>query len=316
MSANEMQHWLDRNRPPRVQITYDVETLGSAVKQEIPFVVGVIGDFAGGPRPASPLAKRTFVEIDRDNFTQVMDALAPSLTLTNLPGFRVDRTPDGNTYACDDESFPANLTFTCMDDFKPPAIIAKIPKLQALMEIRCSLRDLVAKLGTTPLREEDRTAIEAAVAKALNKAREALKNAVDAVGDARKKFDDAAAAVETAETDDARKQVVTKAKAAVPPFTATPEATADDSDATKVNSEASELWTVAAALRDAMQTLRRTAAGYDGASATEEQKTAYAALEEAVADDTFVREAGAAALQGASALALNPAPAQAPAQKS
>lgn len=308
MDANEMQHWLDRNRPPRVQITYDVETLGSAVKQSIPFVVGVIGDFAGGDRTAPPIAERGFVEIDRDNFTQVMKTLEPKLTLKAQPRFAVSRTPDGNTYAPDASAAPfaVGLTFTGMDDFAPPAIIAKIPELEEQMQARMDLRDLLAKLGTAPALEKTLKANLAGPA--LAGARAALKDATDVTAP-RGAFDDAATAVLAAESDDARKAAVRKAQTvattAVSGFTPDAGATADGSDATKVNAGARAVWTVAAALRDGMQTLRRTVAGYDKDSGTPEQKTALQKLDEAGAVDEFVALAGTAAVQGASALALS-----------
>jgi len=76
------QHKLSRIRPPRVQITYDVEIGGAIVKKEIPFVVGILADLSGihnGKLP--PLKERKFVEIDRDNFSSVMEAYQPALKL-------------------------------------------------------------------------------------------------------------------------------------------------------------------------------------------------------------------------------------------
>jgi type VI secretion system protein ImpB len=311
MNANEMQHWLDRNRPPRVQITYDVETLGSSVKQSIPFIVGVIGDFAGDGTALLPIAERGFVEIDRDNFPQVMKTLAPALKLDPKPQFQVFRTPDGSTYETDPdpaaEPFAVSLSFAGMEDFAPPAIIRQIPLLQAQMKTRTELRDLLAKLGTTPKMDKDRK--EEAAAPALSGARTALTAANTALGGALKAFDDAATAVLTAETDDASKAAVTGAQklatAAVTGFTADPAATADGSAATLVSTGADAMWPVAEALRDAMKTLRRTAAGYDADSGTAEQKTALQKLADADAVDAFVRQAGAAAMLGRSALALN-----------
>jgi type VI secretion system protein ImpB len=312
MSANEMQHWLDRNRPPRVQITYDVETLGSSVKQSIPFIVGVIGDFAGGDRTAdSPIAERGFVEIDRDNFPQVMKTLAPALTLDSQPRFQVSRTPDGSIYGPDAaaDPFPVSLSFTGMEDFAPPAIIEHVPQLKEQMQTRLDLRDLLAKLGTAPALDKQLKAMAAAAAPALDKARAAHK-AVTPLPDAQAEFDAAATAVLAAETDGARKAAVTRAQtvatSAVSGFRADASAAADDADAKKVSDDATAVWTVAAALRDGMQTLRRTVAGYDKDSGTPEQKTALQQLEAAGAVDEFVALAGTAAVLGANAVALNP----------
>src|SRR3954470_1114647 len=83
--AESKQHWLDRNRPPRVQITYDVEIGDAIVKKELPFIVGIMADLSGKangkpvPNPKS-LRERKFVEIDRDNFNAVLAAINPSVT--------------------------------------------------------------------------------------------------------------------------------------------------------------------------------------------------------------------------------------------
>ena len=74
-----LQHKLDRVRPPRVQITYDVETGGAMQKKELPFVVGILADLSGKPAEAlRPLKERKFVEIDRDNFNDVLASMRPA----------------------------------------------------------------------------------------------------------------------------------------------------------------------------------------------------------------------------------------------
>ena len=76
--AESTQHKLDRIRPPRVQITYDVEVGDAIEMKELPFVVGVLADLAGKPAEEPPkLKERKFVEIDRDNFNDVMESIAP-----------------------------------------------------------------------------------------------------------------------------------------------------------------------------------------------------------------------------------------------
>ena len=79
-TKESLQHKIDRVRPPRVQITYDVEVGGAIELKELPFVVGVLGDFVGKPEEALPAMKnRKFVEIDPDNFNQVMSGMKPRL---------------------------------------------------------------------------------------------------------------------------------------------------------------------------------------------------------------------------------------------
>ena len=133
--AESKQHWLDRNRPPRVQITYDVETGNAIEKKEIPFVVGVLSDL--GQNPANPLPKikdRKFVEIDRDNFNDVLASTKPEITV------KVDDVIKGAGKI----SIP--LTFTHLDDFRPERLVERIPELRKLLRARERLNDLLAKL--------------------------------------------------------------------------------------------------------------------------------------------------------------------------
>ncbi len=98
-----------RVRPPRVHITYEVETGGAQVMKEIPFVMGVISDLAGNPAEAPPEMKdRKFVEIDRDNFNDVMKAIGHRVT------FQVD-----NQLTEDDTKLNIELNFSHMDYFDP-----------------------------------------------------------------------------------------------------------------------------------------------------------------------------------------------------
>lgn len=134
--AESTQHKLDRVRPPRVQITYDVETGDAIEKKELPFVVGVISDLAGNPAEAPPPMKdRKFVEIDRDNFNDVMTSIGPRLA------FQVD-----NRITDDDTKLNIELTFAHMDDFNPVEVVQRVAPLRQLFEARQRLADLRAKL--------------------------------------------------------------------------------------------------------------------------------------------------------------------------
>src|SRR6185369_11666391 len=100
---------LERVRKPRVHITYQVETEGAMVEKELPFVVGVLGDFSGKPtEPLKPLKDRKFIQIDRDNFNDVMARMTPGLE------FKVDNTLKG-----DGSQMAVNLKFSKLDDFEP-----------------------------------------------------------------------------------------------------------------------------------------------------------------------------------------------------
>jgi len=135
MSAS-IHEKLARVRKPRVHITYEVETEGAMIERELPFVVGVLGDFSGDPtQPLRPLADRKFVQIDRDNFNDVMARMTPGLKM------RVDNKLDdaGGQMAVD-------LKFNALEDFEPARVAEQIPALKALMETRNKLRDLMSKV--------------------------------------------------------------------------------------------------------------------------------------------------------------------------
>jgi type VI secretion system protein ImpB len=127
---------LERVRKPRVHITYQVETEGAMVERELPFIVGVMGDFSGDPtEPLKPLKERKFIQIDRDNFNDVMARLTPGLNL------KVD-----NTLQDDGSQMAVGLKFRSMEDFEPAAVVNQVPALKKLMETRNQLRDLMTKI--------------------------------------------------------------------------------------------------------------------------------------------------------------------------
>jgi type VI secretion system protein ImpB len=126
---------LERVRKPRVHIKYEVETEGAMVVKELPFVVGVLGDFSGNPtEPLKPFGERKFVQIDRDNFNDVMRRMTPGLQMS------VD-----NTLQNDGTQMQVSLKFERMEDFEPGAIVNQVPALKALLDARNELRDLMSK---------------------------------------------------------------------------------------------------------------------------------------------------------------------------
>src|SRR5215831_493254 len=132
MPKESLQQKLSRVRPPRVHITYDVETGGAIEKREIPFVVGVLADLSVMPeKPLPPLKERKFVEIDRDNFDQVMAKSAPRVA------FKVE-----NTLSNDDTLLGVDLRFKGIEDFSPAAVANQVPVLRKLMELRNALHNL------------------------------------------------------------------------------------------------------------------------------------------------------------------------------
>jgi type VI secretion system protein ImpB len=131
-----IQQKISRIRPPRVQITYDVETGGAIEMKELPFVVGVLGDFSGKPEEALPAIKnRKMVEIDRDNFDQVLAGMKPRVA------YNVD-----NRLQEDGSKVGIDLKFNKIDDFEPDSIVQQVDPLRKLVEARQKLSDLLSKM--------------------------------------------------------------------------------------------------------------------------------------------------------------------------
>lgn len=144
--AESIQHKLDRVRAPRVQITYDVETGGAIETKELPFVMGVLGDFTG--HPAEPLARlkdRKFVEVTPDNFDDVLKSMKPHLQL------KVD-----NVLAEGEEKsrLGVELKFESLDDFAPDRVAQQVDPLRKLLELRQQLADLRGSLQGNEKLEE------------------------------------------------------------------------------------------------------------------------------------------------------------------
>lgn len=136
MAKSSLQHKLDRVRKPRVHITYDVELGDAVVKKELPFVMGVMGDFSGNPtKKPDPLKQRKFVNIDRDNFDDVMARVSPELNI------RVQNTLEGG-----DKEMGVQLKFNSMEDFEPGKIVDQVPALKSLLDSRNKLRDLLTTM--------------------------------------------------------------------------------------------------------------------------------------------------------------------------
>lgn len=138
MSKKEsIQKRLEKVRPPRVQLTYDVEK-GDAIEQkEIPFVVGVLGDFSGQPdQPLPRLKERKFVNVDLDNFDEVMEGMTPRAA------FRVP-----NKLGADGGEFAVELRFNSIDDFRPESVVQQVEPLRKLLEARSKLADLRNKVA-------------------------------------------------------------------------------------------------------------------------------------------------------------------------
>ena len=144
MAKESTQKKLSRVRPPRVQITYDVEVGDAIETKELPFVLGVLADLSGQPKePLPKLKERKFVQIDRDNFDDVLKGTAPRLAL------RVD-----NKLKNDGTQLSIDLDFEKLEDFEPTAIVNQVAPLKQLLEMRAKLSDLRNKvMGNEKLEE-------------------------------------------------------------------------------------------------------------------------------------------------------------------
>jgi type VI secretion system protein ImpB len=152
MARQSTQHKLDRVRAPRVQITYDVE-VGDAIEvKELPFVMGVLGDFTG--QPAEPLARlkdRKFVEVTPDNFDSVLESMRPHLAFT---------VENKLSEESDAPKLGVDLHFKSMDDFEPDHVARQVKPLRELLELRERLSDLRGSLqGNDKLEEVLRDAV-------------------------------------------------------------------------------------------------------------------------------------------------------------
>lgn len=146
MAKESTQKKLERVRPPRVQISYDVETGGAIEMKELPFVMGVLGDFTGQPvEPLAKLKERKFVDVTLDNFDEVLASMKPHLAITVEN--KLSEDPDAGKLSLD-------LSFKSMDDFSPDAVARQVGPLRELLELRTKLADLRGAIGTNEKLDE------------------------------------------------------------------------------------------------------------------------------------------------------------------
>lgn len=131
MALNSQHKRVSKNR---VSITYDVETNGASEKKELPFVSAVLGNFSGDKEDPKEVEDREFIQVDQDNFDEVLGRIKPELTL------KVD-----NVIEADDSQFEVNLEFESMKDFEPDALVQRIEPLKKLLDTRNQLNELLSK---------------------------------------------------------------------------------------------------------------------------------------------------------------------------
>jgi type VI secretion system protein ImpB len=136
-NGDSVQKRLNKVRAPRVQMTYDVEIGDALENKELPFVVGVVGDFGGNSEVEKKrLKERSFVGVDVGNFDEVMAGVEP------MACFQV-----ANQLTGDDSSFNVELRFRAMSDFRPESVVRQVEPLARLLEARGKLADLRNKLA-------------------------------------------------------------------------------------------------------------------------------------------------------------------------
>src|SRR5688572_9113171 len=133
MSSDSGQKFIKRNRPPRVQISYE-DPYNAQKKVELPFVMGVMSDLSGNASQVDKavMAERKFSDVDMDNIEAYMKSVAPAAQ------FRVDDKLTGES----DQKIGVNLTFNSMEDFSPAGVAKQVPALNALLEARAQLANL------------------------------------------------------------------------------------------------------------------------------------------------------------------------------
>ncbi len=144
--ADSTQKKLERVRPPRIQINYEVETGGAIELKELPFLMGVLGDFTGQPtEPLPKLKERQFVEVTPDNFDDVLASMKPHLAFTVENKLSED---------ADAPKLAVDLNFRSLDDFSPDAVARQVKPLRELLELRAQLADLRGSLQTNDKLDE------------------------------------------------------------------------------------------------------------------------------------------------------------------
>ena len=146
MAKPSSQKKLERVRPPRVNITYEVETGGAMEVRELPFVMGVLADFTGHPGEDLPKLKdREFTEVTLDNFDDVLASMKPHLKIT--VDNKLSDDPNAGKIGVD-------INFQSMDDFSPDRVAQQVEPLQKLLGLRNQLSDLRGKIQSNEKLDE------------------------------------------------------------------------------------------------------------------------------------------------------------------
>ncbi|MGA1874889.1 MAG: type VI secretion system contractile sheath small subunit [bacterium] len=123
----------------RVNIVYRPATGGAQEEVELPLKLLVMGDFTGS-QDDRPIEARQPINIDKDNFNEVLRAQNIGMNIT-IPD-KLSNEPGAET--------SVKLQFESVKDFEPEQIVKNVPELKRLLELRESLTSLKGPLSNVP----------------------------------------------------------------------------------------------------------------------------------------------------------------------
>ena len=124
----------------RINITYKPATGDAQAEVELPLKLLVVGDYTQRADDR-PVEERAPINVDKDNFQEVLKAQKLSLNLS---------VPNRLQKEDSDDSLAVSLNFQSLADFEPDAIVEKVPELKSILELREALKSLKGPLGNVP----------------------------------------------------------------------------------------------------------------------------------------------------------------------
>ncbi|MFM2415386.1 MAG: hypothetical protein RL385_109 [Pseudomonadota bacterium] len=123
----------------RVNIVYKPATGDAQQDVELPFKMLVVGDLTSR-KDDRPLEDRTPINVDKDNFSQVMAEQRLEVSVAVKDKLGTDSTAE----------LPVQLKFKDLRDFTPDGLVMQVPELQKLLDLRNALVALKGPLGNIP----------------------------------------------------------------------------------------------------------------------------------------------------------------------
>lgn len=122
----------------RVNIVYKPAT-GVQEEKELPLKMVMLGDYTMRPDD-TPLEERKPINIDKDNFNDVMKAMNLKVAF-NAKNVLTEE---------EGAEIPVTLQFKHVNDFGPEAVVQQVPELNKLLQLRTALLALKGPLGNVP----------------------------------------------------------------------------------------------------------------------------------------------------------------------